>query len=504
MRPALRHPLAGLLALLLTAASVQAAANATAGATALTPAQVREDFQLTVDAVEAGLPDIHWRQTPREWTAAKVRAAAQLPTVTDAHGLFRVLRPMLAQIGEGHLSLKRGEALQRQDREIGRYLPLDLHWNTRGIFVIAGYGQAADIAPGTRVLAIDGQGPDALLRELMTVTGHDGAIPTLPMRTAGGRTYASLRYRLHGVEPTFRLSLRGPDGRVFAREVASVPRSARPSIKAADPSPLATLEWLDANTAYLYVPTFSNRAYRAAGADFTSTIKALFEDIDRKGARDLILDLRDNGGGSEPNESILFSYLVDAPLHKYAAVDARARSLSVTSLGGRRFDKTVLDDEDMPTQRALPGGRFTRLNAAPEGLMSRWTVFSPVFHGRLVVLAGGSTFSGGAELASMLFHTQRGVFVGEEVGGADDGNTSGYDWEIVLPNSRLELSVPLLQFRMNWRPAKPGRGVFPDCDVPPAVDTLDQRRDRAWKVAVALLKQDWTRPRDASCHKADA
>jgi C-terminal processing protease CtpA/Prc len=60
----------------------------------------------------------------------------------------------------------------------------------------------------------------------------------------------------------------------------------------------------------------------------------------------LILDLRENGGGSEPNESILFSYLVEKPLRKYSAVEARGRHIAVTSLSGQRFETDVFDDED--------------------------------------------------------------------------------------------------------------------------------------------------------------
>jgi hypothetical protein len=114
-------------------------------------------------------------------------------------------------------------------------------------------------------------------------------------------------------------------------------------------------------------------------------------------------------------------------------------------------------------------------------------------------LAGGDTFSGGAELASMLRHTHRAVFVGEEVGGADQGNTSGYRWTLQLPNSGMKLTIPLLQFRMNWASRPQSRGVRPECSAPPEVMRFGERRDRAWRVATALLKQDWRRPRHAVC-----
>ena len=131
--------------------------------------------------------------------------------------------------------------------------------------------------------------------------------------------------------------------------------------------------------------------------------------------------------------------------------------------------------------------------------MSHWVPSVPVYRARLVVLAGGATFSGGAELASMLHHVRRGVFVGEEIGGTHEGNTSGYNWRVELPNSGVRLKVPLLKFTFNWPGLPQGRGVPAQCDVPPSVMEIGVVRDRAWRVARAVAEQSWRDPRQAQC-----
>lgn len=465
-------------------------------ATTLTPFGAREDLELAISVVEAALPNIYWHQTRRQWAAAKAVARARIGEVTDSEGLWRILRPLVGQIGEGHLSLQLSDAMQQRYRDSPRF-PLDILWTDQGAFVEAGYGAAADIPQGARLLSVDGVGTDELLRQIVSVTPHDGVIRTGGMREASGRAFASILFRLRGVQSSFHVVLERPGGRI-ARDLAAVPGDARPAVSD-DPPPLPTLTWLDSDTAYLNVPTFSNKRLRTVGATFPDAIHAIFEQLEQRSAKNLILDLRENGGGSEPNEAILFSYLVDKPLHRYAAVEARGRAIAVTSLSGKRFDAEVFDDDEMLQQRAIGYGRLTRRNIAPEGLMTRWTRYAPVYHGRLVVLAGGNTFSGGAELASMLYHTKRGVFVGEEVGGTHEGNTSGYRWTLALPNSGMKLIVPLLQFRMAWRGLPHGRGVQPDCPASPEVAPADPHRDRAWHTAAALLTQNWQRPRDAKC-----
>lgn len=482
----------------LVLASVPALADLPTTVPELTAAGAREDLELAISTVEAAMPNIYWHQSRRQWAAAKAAARTQLAGVTDSESLWRILRPLVGQIGEGHLSVQVSEAMSQRYRDAPRF-PLDLLWTEKGAFVLAGYGEAADIPKGARLVSVDGVSEADLLGEMVAVTPHDGVIHTATMRDISGRGFASILYRLRGAQPRFHVVLDGPAGRT-ERELAAVPRQARPA-EGDDPPPLPTLEWLGDHTAYLNVPTFSNAKLRAAGATFPDAIHAVFAQLEQRGTQDLILDLRENGGGSEPNESILFSYLVEKPLRKYAAVEARGRHIAVTSLSGKRFEADVFDDEDNDLQRPIHGGRWTRRNAPPHGLMSRWTLFAPIFHGRLVVLAGGDTFSGGAELASMLRHTNRAAFVGEEVGGADEGNTSGYRWTVELPNSHMKLTIPLLQFRMAWSGAPPGRGVRPDCPVPPEVQHYGERRDRAWRVAAALLEQTWRLPSNAVCPK---
>jgi C-terminal processing protease CtpA/Prc len=419
---------------------------ATTVETRLTSAQVREDFELAIAAVEAGLPRITWFQTARQWRDAKRRSRQALADAHDSHALFRVLRPLLSQIGEGHLTLKRSALMIEQERQSDGWLPVDLHWTEESVRVVDGYGDAARIPAGKRLLAIDGQSMDALVNELMAALGHDGRIRTGAMREAEGAGYARVRYWMRGAQKSFLLRLEDAKGSIEEKHVAGVAASFRPVRSPSETSPLATLEWLSNETALMRVPTFSNRRYREAGADYRTVLRALFEAVHARGAAQLVLDLRDNGGGSESNENLLYAYLVQAPLRKYATVEARAAALAVTDASGRQYAVQVYDEDELKQQRRLPDGRLARRNLRPEGLMSHWSAMTPVFSGRLVVLIGGNTFSGAAELASMLHHARRGMFIGEEAGGSNAGNTSGYSWEILLPNSGMRLDVPLLRF----------------------------------------------------------
>ncbi|HEY9130964.1 MAG TPA: S41 family peptidase [Dyella sp.] len=499
MPPYLRGLLLGLALSALPAASPAVETSYPPTTTALTSSQAREDLELAIAALEAALPNIYWHQTPTEWRQAKTIARAHIAQIDDSEGLWRVLMPLVARIGEGHLSLAVSDAMKKRERDTGLLLPLSVLWNEQGAYVIAGYGEAADLPRGTRIVSIQGKPVQTLADDLMFAATRDGAIRTGILREASGNGYGVLLYRMIGSQSVFRLVLETADGKRIIRDVAGIPAAARTASTSPALSPIATLEWLDAGTAYLNVPTFSNKRYREAGANYEATIQKIFDELAQRNARNLILDLRDNGGGSEPNESILFSYLVEAPLRKYAAVEARGRHISVRDLSGTTFETEVFDDGEMKLQHRLPNGRLLRRNIPPEGLMTRWGRSSPVYRGRLVVLAGGNTFSGGAELASMLFHVRRAVFVGEEAGGTHEGNTSGYRWPVTLPNSGMTLRIPLLQFRFAWPGLPKDRGVRPDCAAPPNVWENGNTKDAAWRLARDMLRTEWATPDQATC-----
>ncbi|MFP2956786.1 hypothetical protein ACLEPN_02865 [Myxococcus sp. 1LA] len=225
-------------------AALSAAPAAACPSGALDPRQAREDLELAISAVEAAMPDLYWRQRPREWARRKAQARALVEKATTEEALFRALRPLLAGIGEGHLSVSRSSGMNCRYREHARLFPLDLLWRDDGMFVTAGYGVASDIPPGTRLLSINGEGRKALLAEMMRASPHDGLIETGVMRDRGGAGYARVRWWLRGDEAGYDVQLRFPDGKAVRRRLKPVTVATRPP-PPDDASPLATLRWVD-------------------------------------------------------------------------------------------------------------------------------------------------------------------------------------------------------------------------------------------------------------------
>ena len=138
----------------------------------------------------------------------------------------------------------------------------------------------------------------------------------------------------------------------------------------------------------------------------------------------LILDMRENGGGSPGTVALLISYLLEPP--------ERALFEIVTRSGSRETYRT----EPTPTRNAK----------------------RPVY-----VLTSPRSFSGGEGLAFLLQDLKRAVVIGEATAGAANPGRpypAGDLFDITVPNGQLLTSVT----RRNWE----GHGVTPDIIVPAA------------------------------------
>ena len=141
-----------------------------------------------------------------------------------------------------------------------------------------------------------------------------------------------------------------------------------------------------------------------------------------------------------------------------------------------------------------PDGGFLIQPGLHPGVAGQKPAGSP-FLGRLVVLTDGGTFSTAADVCAQLRARTKAVFVGEETGGAAEGNTSGLNAQIVLPNSALKLKVQMYGYwnalgtsRPGPKIASPGRGTLPDVIVVRTVADTLAGKDAGVERALAILR----------------
>jgi C-terminal processing protease CtpA/Prc len=119
----------------------------------------------------------------------------------------------------------------------------------------------------------------------------------------------------------------------------------------------------------------------------------------------------------------------------------------------------------------MPDGSLERKQWIGYGLMAYKKEPKHKFSGKVYVIISPITHSGGSEFSNMIYSNSKATFVGQETGGGYFGNTSGYSNELTLPNSKIEIDIPALQFIMNVEKKLPfGSGVIPDHKVIPTFE----------------------------------
>jgi Peptidase family S41 len=224
-------------------------------------------------------------------------------------------------------------------------------------------------------------------------------------------------------------------------------------------------------TAFMTVNTFSH------GNRLKSFFRRSFKLLDEKKIRNLVIDVRSNGGGEASNSTLLTRYLIDK---KFKLADS-LYAVNRHSQYGKYIEKDFLYRVMMNfvTKKHSDGkyhfGYFERHFFHPKS--------NHHFDGRVYLLIGGNSFSATTLFAGSLKGQKNVTLVGEETGGGYYGNSAWVIPDVVLPNTKIRFRLPKFRLVMDKNREKNGRGVMPDVWALPTTEAIRKGIDfKAWKV----------------------
>ncbi len=145
----------------------------------------------------------------------------------------------------------------------------------------------------------------------------------------------------------------------------------------------------------------------------------MFDDLAIKGVSNLIVDLRDNRGGRDDYALYLLSYLAKAPFHYHLSLKAATDHFTFLSYTNQEEALNPLMSQ-IVTKGST--GSFILRNTHPT-LNIKYPEANR-FTGKIYFITNGNTFSAAADFAAIANELKLGEFIGEETGGASEGNTS--------------------------------------------------------------------------------
>lgn len=244
----------------------------------------------------------------------------------------------------------------------------------------------------------------------------------------------------------------------------------------------------DSSIAYMKIKIFS----ATASSKF---YKKSFTELQNGKTKYLILDIRNNLGGSLSEINTLYSYLAKekftliktpemnfktAALHRNYFYGQSSLMNVVSSIGYPAF---MLANYAISSKGDNGKYYFKEFSAKPTKIKKN------AFAGEIFVLINGSSFSASSVLAAKLQDDQLATLVGEETGGAHDGTVAGFYNTTTLKNSQLKLPIGLLLIQPNVKPQNKNRGVMPDIALPPSFNQITDNKDQELDWILNFIKK---------------
>ncbi|MTI30644.1 S41 family peptidase [Xanthovirga aplysinae] len=222
--------------------------------------------------------------------------------------------------------------------------------------------------------------------------------------------------------------------------------------------------------------------------NYDSRLGRAFKELKEKNISNLIIDLRNNEGGSEHQQIELISYLYDQPFKLYQNIFLSHLDFRpLKHLIIERDTSELLFNNDDEYMRKLTENLWVNNYEYSRNLKLQ-TPKENVFNGQLYVLMNGASFSSAADLIAGIKKTTNAIFIGEESGGTFEGPTGGNSIVIQLPNSKIMVRIsPNIQIGYMYQKHPIGRGVLPNHKINYKVEDLLGDRDLEMEKAIQLI-----------------
>lgn len=455
----------------------------------ITPDDCRADLDELFALVERTTPRPYARREREGVRAEFDRLAATIDRPLTRREFAGVVREACAAYAIGHQYMLAPHENFNAWRDAGGRVP-SFSPEPRGDRLVITDAPADEVPTGSELLRLNSvEGRSILAAMRARTSGETDAYRDHQVARQG----ESLLWEM-GFEPPYEAQVRTPAGEVrtwrddgrtpserrslFAMRASGTPASA-PSARTPD----YDLTWPAPDVAMITWRRMDPRAPES----WESFLDASFREIRARDARGLILDLRENAGGSSSLADPLLGRLTTRPVRlgggklwrKSRDYDAFLESCVVPwarGLGWRSSFSKVYADMALDEERQLDPAHPT-----PP------TPRSPRFDGPLCVLIGPGTFSSGVMVADGMGTYGVGTLVGRPTGGVP--STHGEIGFARLPRSRLIVSFSSALFARASGDADDLCPVLPHIDTSAAWHTRDTADDPDLAVALRIIRE---------------
>lgn len=497
------------------------------------PHELKEDVDAAYNQLKKYHPRLY-QYTSKEQMDFKfdsLKMSIQSPL--SSRDFYEELAAVVTNVRQGHLNISPPD-LKRTRKEIKglkdktfAFNTMDFEYLDDKLWLIGAKGNDS-LLIGSEVLVIEDKEPQKLIEKYNNLIASDGFNKTLFDGIVGSR-FSRYYIKNNGFQDSIHITFKNTDS-IFTRTIVwkdkkekensvkdslskkneeklvinKLTREERKAKKTAKKNKekynrkrgfveskneyTRTLNFLgpDSLVAYMKINAFSNGSYK----DF---YEESFKTIDSLGIKNMVLDLRNNGGGRLAEIDKLYSYFTDAPYTLVEASEVNTRSPFLPYLVNNTnsyfvqglailFSPVIVVHNLLKTKK-VDDTIYYRFKASKQHKPSPHN-----YKGKLYVLINGNSFSASSILSTKLKATERGTFVGQETGGAYNGTVAGIFKGYELPNSKVVMRIGMMQVQTSHSVEPDGFGVTVDKEIIPTRADREVKRDTAMEWVLNEIK----------------
>ncbi|MBB4034371.1 hypothetical protein GGR21_000256 [Dysgonomonas hofstadii] len=416
----------------------------------------KEQLVADADTLHTRMYDIHpnlfavFPQTEFEEDMAKAKSQFRdSMTVVD---FYRIINPLVVKLEDGHTSVSVPAGLIDKNKKIVFPFEVDIDKKKYDVTVKNNYSEK-DIPAGAKVLSINGRSTRDILNKFLTYASGENNLfkfervkwnfHLFPYMIYGDSVF-SITYQTGDEKKT--VSLNGITLGQYNEITAKNKKEEKKEVKE---DFVLTVD-NENNTAIIDFRSFSDHDKFVAFLDSTFTL------IKKQDIKNLIIDLRENGGGNSRLGDELFQYISPVPFQQFGKME-----MKVSPTLKRIFNDTI---------RTLGISTY-------EGELEDLRENDKRFSGNCYLLSSNHTFSSAADFTWTFHYFKMGKVVGEETGGliVCYGDVASSK----LPNTGMRFGTSWKKFYGYGADDSYTHGVKPDYEVP---------ADKALDYTIRLIK----------------
>ncbi|WP_343697271.1 S41 family peptidase [Flavobacterium sp.] len=253
------------------------------------------------------------------------------------------------------------------------------------------------------------------------------------------------------------------------------------------------------NTALLSVHTFviGRNAKHKEHLAYKKFLDSCFQNLSQNNQiKYLIVDVRNNGGGTDPNDIVTFSYLTQKQYRENASAYVNFQEIPFseylvyeeTEPQKKQEEKKDFEEELKEEFPKLENGKYLQNEKFNELLQPD----SKNFKGQIYLLISPRIASAGSLFASLVAGNTNAIVIGEETMGGYFGHNGHTPIEYELPNTKIKTQFSIVNLDQDV-PKKSnqifGRGIIPDHEVKQNFKDFMQNTDTQLEYTLKLIEQ---------------